>query len=77
MTHGPPEDTFGVIAGHWTWWLQRKLKTGHMITEYDVAQMMVGFKQARAMGNPGHDDNHIDAAAYAAIAGELATEAQP
>lgn len=74
-THGDAEDNFSRIAGHWTWWLQDKLKAGHMVTAYDVAQMMAGFKQARGMTNPGHVDNAIDGAAYHALAGELATEA--
>jgi len=71
-THGNAEDGFSAIAGHWTWWLQSKLKAGHMITAHDVAQMMVGFKQARAMANAGHADNFIDEVGYAALAGEIA-----
>lgn len=74
-THGDAEDNFALIGGHWTWWLQDKLRPGVMITAYDVAQMMVGFKQARAMGNPQHLDSHTDAIGYAALAGEIATEA--
>ena len=73
-THGSAEDSFSAIAGHWTWWLQDKLREGKAITAYDVAQMMVGFKQARGRANPVHTDNHIDAAGYAALAGEIATE---
>ena len=71
-THGSAENTFGRIAGHWTWWLQSKLQPGAAVTAYDVAQMMVGFKQARAMTNPAHADNHVDAVGYAALAGEIA-----
>ena len=72
-THGKAEDIFAAIAGHWTWWLGDKLAPGEAITAYDVAQMMVGFKQARGRGNPGHMDNHADAIGYAAIAGEIAS----
>jgi hypothetical protein len=38
--------------------------------------MMVGFKQARSMGNPGHADNAVDQCGYSAIAGEIGMEAQ-
>lgn len=75
-THGDAEDSFSLIAGHWNWWLSDKLKD--TITAYDVAQMMAGFKQARARGNPQCDDNFVDAVGYAAIAGEIATrKAEP
>ncbi|WP_296223083.1 DUF6378 domain-containing protein, partial [uncultured Sphingomonas sp.] len=74
-THGAAEDSFAWIAGHWNWWLQDKLEPGASITLYDVAQMMVGFKQARAKGNPAHGDNHVDAAGYVALAGEIAQRA--
>lgn len=71
-THGKAEDTFAAIAGHWSWWLQDKLRPGETITPYDVAQMMVGLKQARAMGNPGHEDSIVDQVGYSALAGEIA-----
>lgn len=74
-THGDAEDNFAWIAGHWNWWLQDKLEPGASITPYDVAQMMVGFKQARAKGNPAHMDSHCDAVGYAALAGEIALRA--
>lgn len=70
-THGAAEDSFAWIAGHWNWWLQDKLEPGASITPYDVAQMMVGFKQARAKGNPAFNDNAIDAVGYSALAGEI------
>ena len=70
-THGRVEDNFAWIAGHWNWWLQDKLEPGASITPYDVAQMMVGFKQARAKGNPAFCDNAIDAVGYSALAGEI------
>ena len=74
-THGEAEDNFAWIAGHWNWWLQDKLEPGASITPYDVAQMMVGFKQARAKGNPAFHDNAIDAVGYSALAGEIALRA--
>ena len=74
-THGNAEDSFAWIAGHWNWWLQDKLEPGASITPYDVAQMMVGFKQARAKGNPAHGDNFTDGCGYFALAGEIALRA--
>lgn len=74
-THGNAEDNFAWIAGHWNWWLQDKLEPGASITPYDVAQMMVGFKQARAKGNPAHGDNFTDGCGYFALAGEIALRA--
>ena len=73
-THGDAEDNFAWIAGHWNWWLQDKLEPGASITPYDVAQMMVGFKQARAKGNPAHGDSFIDQCGYSALAGEIAAQ---
>lgn len=70
-THGDAEETFGIIAGHWTWWLQDKLRPDVVITDYDVAQMMVGFKQARMKRNPSHIDSSQDLCGYGAIAGEI------
>ena len=74
-THGEAEDNFAWIASHWNWWLQDKLEPGASITPYDVAQMMVGFKQARAKGNPAHGDNFTDGCGYFALAGEIALRA--
>lgn len=70
-THGDAEDNFARIAGHWNWWLQDRLT--EPITALDVAQMMAGLKQARAMENIHHEDNYTDAIGYQAIAGEIST----
>lgn len=69
--HGSAEDSFSLIAGHWTWWLQDKLRPDVMITSYDVAQMMVGFKQSRMKNNPKHLDSSQDLCGYGALAGEI------
>jgi hypothetical protein len=73
-THGEAENNFAMIAGHWNWWLRDKLTAP--IDAYDVAQMMVGFKQARSKGNRGHPDNPIDGCGYFALAGEIGGEAK-
>lgn len=68
-THGEAENSFGLIAAYWSAHLD------HPVTAHDVAAMMVLFKLARMRGNPAHIDNAIDAAGYAALAGEIATGA--
>lgn len=65
-THGAAEDTFAAIARLWSARLGRKL------TPEQVAIMLIDLKTARAWGNPGHGDNWIDIAGYAACGGELA-----
>lgn len=65
-THGAPEDTFGVLAALWS------VRLGVMITPAQAAIMLIDLKTARAWGNPGHDDNWIDMAGYAACGASLA-----
>ena len=65
--HGRAEDTFDRIAALWS------ADLGIPLTGTDVARLMVLLKVARAKGNPGHADNWVDAAGYAALGGELAT----
>lgn len=67
-THGPAENTFGLIARLWS------ARLGREITPAQVAIMMIDLKTARAWGSPGHGDNWVDIAGYAACGGELATE---
>ena len=66
-THGDAESNFGLIAAYWSAHLNKN------ITAHDVAVMMTLMKLARAKANPKHIDNAIDAAAYSALAGEIAT----
>ena len=73
-THGAAEDSFNAIAGVWGWWLSTR--TSGPLTAYDVACMMALFKLARMAGNPAHIDSATDLAGYAALAGEIATEAK-
>ena len=63
--YGKPEDNFATIAHLWTDYLEK------VITSHDVAMMMVLFKVARSKANPGHADNLVDIAGYAACAAEL------
>lgn len=65
-THGQLEDTFGLLAGLWSAYL------GVPVSATDTALMLGLLKIVRAKGNPGHADNFVDLAGYAACAGELA-----
>ncbi|OUO51644.1 hypothetical protein B5F76_09170 [Desulfovibrio sp. An276] len=63
--YGKPEDNFATIARLWRVYLDTP------INAHDVAMMMILFKVARAKANPGHIDNLVDIAGYAACAAEL------
>lgn len=68
--HGDAEDSFAVIGAYWTTYLGSR--KAQQISGYDVAQMMVLLKIARAsMGNTGHADHYVDAAGYSALAAML------
>lgn len=71
-THGDAENSFSQIAATWSWWLGERLDG--QVDAYDVAMMMTLFKLARAKGNRHHIDNFVDAAAYSALAGEMANK---
>ena len=69
-THGDAEDSFAQI---WRLWSEYLDCEPDFITAKDVAILMVLFKVARFRKNPGHADNAIDMAGYAALAGEMGT----
>lgn len=69
-THGPAEQTFGMIAGLWSQVLGRPVRPDQ------VALMLGLLKIGRAWNNPGHMDNWVDLAGYAACGGELAAQAR-
>lgn len=69
-THGPAERTFTAIAELWSVYLDMP------VNDADVANLMILLKVARARGNPGHADNWVDIAGYAACGGELASPEQ-
>jgi hypothetical protein len=66
-THGGAEDSFADTAAMWSVYLE------HPVGPEDVCMMMVLLKAVRFKNNPQHVDNSIDAAGYAALAGEIAT----
>ena len=73
-THGDAEDSFQTIADAWSWWLSNRSIPESPLEASDVAIMMSLFKIARIAGNAQHEDNYIDLAGYAALAGEISTQ---
>jgi hypothetical protein len=65
-TYGEPEESLGKVAAGWSAILEMD------ITSSDVALMMAWLKIVRAGANPGHADNWVDMAGYAALGAELA-----
>jgi len=65
-SYGPVKMNLQRIADLWTAYLDREV----VITAEDAAWMMVLLKMARSGADGYHEDNYVDAAAYAAIAGE-------
>ncbi|MAN99921.1 DUF6378 domain-containing protein [uncultured Roseovarius sp.] len=65
-THGAAEQSFAQIAALWS------VRLGVEITPEQVAILLVDLKTVRAWGNPGHFDNWVDIAGYAACGGEVA-----
>jgi hypothetical protein len=65
-THGSVEASFGQLASVWS------VRLGVTVTPAQVALMLVDLKVTRAWGNPGHGDNWVDIAGYAACGGEIA-----
>lgn len=77
--YGVPYDNFTNVAGLWEGYLNSKPACLPMnseddysvrITAEDVAWLMVLLKMARTFGSRSHADNYVDAAGYAALAGE-------
>lgn len=68
IEYGEPEDNFAVIARLWSAYLE------NIVTEADVAAMMVLFKVARLATGAGSEDSWVDIAGYAACGGEIATK---
>ena len=66
VEHGNPENTFLHVAELWSIYLSES------ISPADVCNMMVLLKVARSAENPNNEDNYIDMAGYASLAGELA-----
>jgi hypothetical protein len=68
-THGALEDSFAQIAALWS------VRLCVDVTPAQVAIMLIDLKAVRAWGNPGHADNWVDMAGYAACGGEVSAKA--
>jgi hypothetical protein len=67
--YGDPRMVHARIAALWSAYLN------YPIAAHDVALMMLLLKVARTTGGAFNPDNYVDAAGYAGIAAELATNA--
>lgn len=65
-THGAVESSFAHLAAVWS------VRLGVTVTPAQAALLLVDLKVTRAWGNPGHADNWVDIAGYAACGGEIA-----
>ena len=77
--YGRPEDSHRVIAALWNGYLRAdaiscETRWYSVLTERDVAHMMVLFKLARELNGAGKRDNYRDAAGYLAIASDMAVQ---
>lgn len=63
--YGTPQENFARIAQGWSVLLEAD------VTPEQVALCMAWLKMARLVNGP-HEDSYVDAAAYMALAGELA-----
>lgn len=71
--YGNLEDNFEIISRFWNDYLSSvmMLRSVHLLTPVDVANMMTLLKIARSSSNLAYGDNYIDIAGYAACAYEL------
>jgi len=70
-SYGEPENAFQTIAQFWNVYLGARRNPKNLITAYDVGVMMLLMKTARMAQMPKNADSAIDAAGYAACAGEI------
>ena len=71
--YGEPENNFAVIARFWQEYIFGATGKTFNLTAFDVANMMVLFKVARAAtaGVNANADSFVDMAGYAACGGEI------
>lgn len=71
--HGQKEDNFKRIAKLWQAYLEIRRDPRAPLEAVDVGHMMVLMKTARTQSGDVNPDDYVDAAGYAACAGEIAT----
>lgn len=72
--HGDKRENFGKIAAMWTAWLAVRNGKPGVVESHDVAVMMTLMKLARTQSGAHNDDDYIDAAGYAACAGQIVSD---
>ncbi len=72
IQYGEPRVNFANVAALWTAYLQSKYDMPAVITPEDVAWLNVLQKCGRTFLGVPKEDSYIDAAIFAAIAGEVA-----
>jgi len=70
-THGPPEDSFGRIAGYWNTYLRIEHDPDMMLDMADVAEMLALFKLARAQSGRYNEDDYRDRVGYCKFASDF------
>jgi hypothetical protein len=73
-SYGPVKNNLSNIAELWSVYLSQRNGMPVVVDASDVSWLMVLLKAARSLNGGYHEDNYVDAAAYAAIAGECASE---
>lgn len=72
-TRGNPKDNFTIISELWNIYLLSKYKIGErLVSNTDVAVMMILMKVSRIITSPEHSDHWTDIAGYSACGGEIA-----
>ncbi len=71
--HGQKKDNFDRIAKLWEAYLSIRRDWSKPLGPIDVGHMMVLMKIARTQSGAVNPDDYVDAAGYAACAGEIAT----
>jgi hypothetical protein len=69
--YGPAKKNHDDIAAGW------EIILGVPVTAHQVARCMAWVKIARLAKTEDHVDSYVDAVAYMALAGEIATEPEP
>lgn len=72
--HGAKRDNFERIAKAWNAWLAIRKEPAAPLDAHDVGVMMVFMKMARTQSGSLNIDDYVDAAGYAACAGEVAQQ---
>jgi hypothetical protein len=72
--HGQKRDNFERIATVWQSYLSIRRDPKASLDAVDVGHMMMLMKVARTQSGAVNADDYIDAAGYAACAGEIATQ---